>query len=178
MERRSVRFYKEKAVPREAIEEIIRAGNAAPSGSQQAWRFVVVENSDFRKKLAALAKPRYEKWMENAPERFKEIRAKIDSVVKDPVYYSAPVLIFVMGKGPVADADCPMVCENMMLAAKSLDLGSCWVYFGQFPTDDPEVRGALELEEGEKVFGPILVGYPADRLPQRKPKKDPVVKWI
>jgi len=59
-----------------------------------------------------------------------------------------------------ADYDTPMVCQNIMLAARSLDIGSCWVYFGQLPLDDQEVRSALEMKEGEKVYGPILVGYP------------------
>jgi nitroreductase len=178
MERRSVRFYKDTAVSREAIEEIIRAGNAAPTGSQQSWRFVVVENADFRKRLVDLTKPYYDKWMETAPEAFKAIRARIESVARDPIYYSAPVIIFVIGKGPIAGVDCPMVCENMMLAAKALGLGSCWVYFGQLAKDADEMKSALELAEGENVFGPILIGHPADTLPPRNPKKDPVVKWI
>jgi nitroreductase len=176
--RRSVRFYKPDAVPREAIEQIIAAGNQAPTGTQQQWRFVVAISIDFRKKLADLARPRYEKWMLNAPEAFKARRAQIDKVAKDPAYYSAPAVVFVIGKGVTADADCAMVCENMMLAATSLGLGSCWVYFGQLPVDDADIKAALELSEGEKVFGPILLGYPADNLPPRAPKKPPTVKWV
>jgi nitroreductase len=144
----------------------------------QSWRFVVVENADFRKKLADLAMPRYKKWMEKAPESFKTVRARIDSLLHDPVYYSAPVIIFVIGKSMTADIDCPMVCENMMLAATSLGIGSCWVYFGQLVQDEPAVKAALELQEGEKIYGPILFGYAEDKLPERVAKKAPAVKWI
>ncbi len=179
MKRRSVRFYKDKKIPRDHLETIIQAGNYAPTGAgTQMWRFGVVEDDDFRKKLAELALPRYEKWMENAPEMFKAIRDKIDSEVEDPVYYSAPAIIFVIGSGMTADLDCPMVCENMMLAAKSLGIGSCWVYFGQLVLDDPSVRDKLDMREGEKVYGPILLGYPQENLPERSPKKEPLVKWI
>ncbi len=179
MNRRSVRFYKDKPIPRNQMEAIIQAGNYAPTGAgTQMWRFVVVEDEDFRKKLAELALPRYEKWMENAPEGFKAIRNKIDSEVQDPVYYSAPAVVFVIGSGITSDFDCPMVCENMMIAAKSLGIGSCWVYFGQLVLDDPEVREKLEMREGEKVYGPILLGSPRENLPERALKKDPFVKWV
>lgn len=179
MKRRSVRFYKDKKIPRDQMEIILQAGNYAPTGAgTQMWRFVVVEDDDFRKKLAELALPRYKEWMKKAPERFKAIRDKIDSEVEDPVYYSAPAIIFVIGTGQTADLDCPMVCENMMLAAKSLGIGSCWVYFGQLVLDDPEVREALDMQENEKVYGPIIMGYPKEDLPEPPPKKDPMGKWI
>jgi nitroreductase len=179
MNRRSVRFYKDKPISKDQTEAIIQAGNYAPTGSgAQMWRFVVVESERFREKLARLALPRYKKWMENAPVGFKAVRDKIDSEVEDPVYYSAPSIVFVIGSGMTSDLDCPMVCENMMVAAKSLGIGSCWVYFGQLVLDDPEVREKLEMREGEKVYGPILLGYPRDNLPERAPKKEPLVKWI
>ncbi len=179
MERRSVRFYKDEPVPRDQMEAIIKAGNYAPTGAgTQMWRFVIIENAKFRKKLAELALPRYEKWMETAPPMLKAVREKIDSEVEDPVYYSAPAVVFVIGSGMSSDFDCSMVCENMMLAAKSLGIGSCWVYFGQLVVGVPEVKEALEMQEGEKVYGPILLGYPQEDLPERAPKKDPLVKWI
>lgn len=179
MNRRSVRFYKDKPIERNKMETIIQAGNYAPTGAgAQLWRFVVVEDKSFRKKLAELALPRYEKWMENAPENLINMRERIDSEVEDPVYYSAPAVVFVIGSGQTSDYDCSMVCENMMLAAKSLGIGSCWVYFGQLVLDDPEVRERLEMKKDEKVYGPILLGYPQENLPERAPKKDPVVKWI
>jgi nitroreductase len=179
MKRRSVRFYKDKPIPREQLEAIIQAGNYAPTGAgTQMWRFVVVEDAGFRKKLAELALPRYKKWMENAPGMLKTIREEIDSEVEDPVYYSAPAIVFVIGSGVTSDFDCPMVCENMMLAAKSLGIGSCWVYFGQLVLDDPQVREALEMKENEKVYGPIIMGYPEENLPERALKREPLVKWI
>ncbi|MEW5801683.1 MAG: nitroreductase family protein [bacterium] len=179
MERRSVRFYEPKPVPRDIMQTIIQAGNLAPSGANaQQWRFVVVENEDFRKKLADLALPRYKRWIENAPEQFKAMRAEIDAVAHDPVYYSAPAIVFIIGTGMTADYDCPMVCENMMIAATSLGIGSCWVFFGQLVLNDQEVRNSLGLVEGEKVYGPILLGYPKENLPERASKKDPVIKWL
>jgi len=180
LDRRSVRIYQDKPVPKEALEEIIKAGNAAPSGSNaQPWRFVAVQAKDTRQKLAELAAPRVEKWMETyANEMFKALRKRLASRNSDTVYYGAPAVVFVIGSGNMSAHDCPMVCENMMLAARSMGIGSCWVLFGQLVIDDPDVKKMLELKDDEKVYGPILFGYPKGDFPQSPPKKDPVVKWI
>jgi nitroreductase len=179
MNRRSVRDYDSKPIPEEVIRTIIDAGNAAPSGANaQGWRFVVIRDKVFKSRLLSLAMPRYKKWMERASEEFSEKRKVIDESVSDPIYYNAPVIIFVIGSGMTSDFDTPMVCENMMLAARSLDIGSCWVFFGQLPLDDMEVRKELEMQEGEKVYGPILLGYPKGEFPNSPEKKESKIKWI
>jgi nitroreductase len=178
--RRSVRSYEEKAVPREILEAIIEAGNQAPSAmNSQPWRFVVVEDSGLKKKLLGAAMPHARKILESVkesdPERYSQIMKRYDEL-PDPIYYSAPVVLFVIGSGRYADHSCPLACENVMLAAYSLGVGSCWVGFGSMVTDDPEVIGALELREGEKIYGPIVLGYPKV-FPDPPKKKAAVVKW-
>ncbi len=179
--RRSVRAYEPKPVPRDILNTIIEAGNEAPSAmNSQPWRFVVVEDKEAKKKLLAVALPKAKKITETLkdidPERYEAIKKRYGEL-PDPVYYSAPTIVFVIGNGMYAEHSCPMACENMMLAAHSLGLGSCWVGFGAMVTDDPEVRGLLELQEGDAIFGPILLGYPRTS-PPRPAKKDPKVKRI
>jgi nitroreductase len=113
-----------------------------------------------------------------ANEQFKVLRKRLASKNPDTVYYSAPAVVFVIGKGNTAAFDCSMACENMMLAARSMDIGSCWVYFGQLVIDEQEVKNMLELKEDEKVFGPIIFGYPKGDFPASPPKNEPVIKYI
>jgi nitroreductase len=179
--RRSVRAYETKPVPRDLLNAVIEAGNEAPSAmNSQPWRFVVVVAAEAKKKLLAAALPRAKQVTELVkdidPERYEVIKRRYADM-PDPVYYSAPAVVFVIGSGMYADHSCPLACENMMLAAHSLGLGSCWVGFGAMVTDDPEVRNLLELKEGDSIFGPILLGYPKTN-PPRPPKKGPKVKWV
>jgi nitroreductase len=179
--RRSVRAYDSKPVPRDIINTIIEAGNEAPSAmNSQPWRFVVVEDKTAKKKLLGAALPQAKKVTELVkdvdPERYESIRKRY-AELPDPVYYSAPTIVFVIGKGRYAAHSCPLACENMMLAARSLGLGSCWVGFGAMVLDDPEVRTLLDLADDESIFGPILLGYPKGET-ARPPKKDPKVKWV
>ncbi len=148
--------------------------------NSQPWRFVIVEDDTLRKKLVDTAIPNAKKLLEplkeSDPERYELIMKRYKDL-DDPVYYSAPAVIFVVGKGKYAALSCPLACQNMMLAAHSLGLGSCWVAFGAMVTDNDEIRQALELGDDEDIFGPIIIGYPegATEPPEKRP---PEVKWI
>ncbi len=179
--RRAIRSYEARPVPRDILKLILDAANEAPSAmNSQPWRFVVVEDASAKKKLLAAALPQAKKITEQVkdvdPERYEAIKKRY-AELPDPVYYSAPAVVFVIGAGRYAAHSCPLACENMMLAAHALGLGSCWVGFGAMATADAEVRALLELGEDESVFGPILIGYPKGEA-QRPPKKEAKVKWI
>jgi hypothetical protein len=70
-----------------------------------------------------------------------------------------------------------------MLAATSLGLGTCYVGFGMMVKGNAEVVQALELTEGERIYGPILLGYPRDDpkvrfMDQHHTYVEPTIKWI
>lgn len=181
MKRRSVRSYQARQVPADLVKTIIEAGNEAPSAmNSQPWRFVVIQEESTRQTLLRVAKPAAQKLFdalrEMNPERFEMIIQRF-SELEDPIYYSAPVIIFVIGAGRYANQSCPLACENMMLAAHSLGLGSCWVGLGALAAEDPEIKKILELGDEDTVFGPILIGYPKDR-PERPIKRAPQITWI
>ena len=179
--RRSVRSYDPRPIPLDTIRTVIEAGNEAPSAmNSQPWRFVIVEDRTIKEKLLGAALPNAKKILEMIrdvdSERYEMIKKRYTEL-KDPVYYSAPVIVFVIGFGRYADHSCPLACENMMLAAHSLGLGSCWVGFGAMVTEDAEVRDLLALQEEEKIFGPILLGYSRD-YPEKPTKNEPKVTWL
>ncbi|NWG14335.1 MAG: nitroreductase family protein [Acidobacteria bacterium] len=179
--RRSVRAYEPRPVARALLMTIIDAANRAPSGmNTQPWRFVVVEDPELKNKLVQTAVPNSKRYLEplreTNPARHAVIMKRYEEL-EDPVYYSAPAIVFVIGKGAYAADSCPLACQNMMLAAQSLGLGTCWVKLGSLILDNDELVRALELKQGETIFGPILVGYPK-QIPEPPVKKDPVIKWI
>ncbi len=179
--RRAIRSYETRPVPRDILNAVIDAGNEAPSAmNSQPWRFVVVEDPEVKRNLLQAALPQAKKITELVkdvdPERYESIKKRY-AELPDPVYYSAPTIVFVIGNGRYSAHSCPLACENMMLAAHALGIGSCWVGFGAMVTDDPEVKKILELKEDDSIFGPILLGYPK-AIPARPPKKEPKVKWL
>lgn len=193
--RRSTRSFEQKSVPKEIITTIIEAGNQAPFASatrSQPWRFVVVENPEFKQKLVQTTLPIWKqftgKMKEAGPEIYEMGMALYNALddPKDVVYYSAPVIVFVIGPKS-NDVCCSLACENMMIAATSLGLGSCYVGFGGMIQGNTEITRTLELAKDERIYGPILLGYPkikpstavANALAGIGPnKKEAKVKWI
>lgn len=55
-QRRSVRMFSDRPVPRELLETLVRAAGTAPSGAnKQPWRFVAVGNPELKAKVRAAA---------------------------------------------------------------------------------------------------------------------------
>lgn len=195
--RQSIRSYKPKRIPRDVINTIIEAGNQAPSRGReekgtkeflfQPWRFVVVEDLKFKQKLVQTTLPFWknmiESMKESHPEIYEQVMMQYKAMPepKDMVYYSAPVILFVIGPAGYA-VSCALACENIMVAATSLGLGSCYVGFGAMVKGNADVVQALELTDDERIFGPILLGYPKDESSTlasiRPKKKEPMIKWI
>ena len=191
--RRSIRSYDSKPVPKEFTLAVIEAGNQAPSRGRdingvyqfQPWRFVVAEDPELKKKLIQTTEPIWkqniEEMKETHPETYENAMMRYESLSepKDPVYYSAPTILFVIG--PITySISCALACENMMLAATSLGLGSCYVGFGALITHNDELVQVLGLNEDERIYGPILLGYPQEKdelLKLNIHKKDPIIKW-
>jgi nitroreductase len=178
LNRRSVRAYEQRQIPRDVLEKILSCGDAGPSGANnRGWRYVVVQEASYKKRLVDLGMPLYRKWLENMPQGFKDMRFEIDKS-PDPIYYGAPTIVFIIGKGMTTAMDCPMVCQNIMLAARSLGIGSCWVFIGQLVLGNPSVKAEFMLQEDEKAFGPIILGYPLrNEFPSRPDHAQSPILW-
>ena len=193
--RRSVRAYDSKPIPEDILIQIIDAGNQAPFTSMtrsQPWRFVVVQDPAFKQKLLETALPFWQNAIggmkQQAPELYELAMSlyKVLDEPKDVIYYSAPTIVFVIGPNN-GTVSCALACENMMIAAQSFGIGSCYVGFGAMIKGNEEIVKALELQKDEAIFGPILLGYPLtnptkehqDALKTLKPFKKPATtKWI
>lgn len=169
-ERRSVRLFDpEKPVEREKLDSILEAARLAPSSNNtQPWHFVVVTNEAAREKLAvaAPAGAAANKWMRNAP-----------AIV---VCAGKPNLLLHKTVGQVFDKDffkmdVAIAVEHMVLRARELGLGTCWV--GWF--DERSVRRIVGLPSSHKVLALLPIGYPKGAWPKEK-KRNPtseVVSW-
>ena len=176
--RRSTRSYKPDAVETEKLQKIIDAGRHAPSGgNNQTCHFLVVQNPEVLNKLAALTESAFAK-MEVTPETYSSLKMSINLSKKGGYvfHYHAPVLIIVANQKNYGNnmADCAVAVENMLIAANSLDLGSCWINQLHWLTEDAEILKYLQelgLKENERVYASLVVGYAKSEsgLPNRKP---------
>ena len=152
MARRSVRKYLNKPVEHAKLEAIARCGINAPSAmNRQAWAIRIIEDQ------------------------------KLLADVKD-MCRNAPNLICVCAPANGSfDLDAGLLGENMMLAAQSLGLGTCFQTGPvRFLTTNEKAKpfmNSLDIPEGYKLLYVIAVGYP-DEAPDAKPRDASKVKYI
>lgn len=160
VERRSIREYKPDMVEQDKIDEIIRAGLYAASGMDfQPSIIVEVTNKELRDRLS---------------EMNREIGAFPEG--SDP-FYGAPVVLIVLSEKakPNRVYDGSLVMGNMMLAAHSLGLGSCWIHRAkeEFKTEEgKQILKDLGIEGEYEGIGHCIVGYPAVDLPEASPRHE------
>ena len=162
LERRSIRKYKDKEVTEELIDEVLKAGTYAPSGmNRQSPIIVAITNKEIRDKLS-------------------KINAKIMGVDTDP-FYGAPVVIVVLADKnvPTHIYDGSLVMENMMLAANSLGLGSCWIHRAkeEFETEEgKEILKSLGITGEYEGIGNCILGYPEGEVEPKERKANYIYK--
>ncbi len=187
--RRSTRNYKPDAVEKEKLEQILAAARQAPSGgNNQTNHFLVIQSPDVLRKLAAMAQEAFA-GMEITKDTYASLKNSVMQSKKGGYVfcYNAPVLVVVANRKGYGNniADCACAIENMMIAANALDLGSCWINQLKWLNEEPailEYLRTLGLKEDERVYGSVIIGYPAttDSLPNRKlmPQKGNEVTYI
>ena len=155
-ERRSIRKYKPDPIGDEDMQVILQAGRWAPSASnKQPWHFIVVQDAERRKKLAKAHA--YGRFMAESPV----VIVVIGDPSKHPKYYLA---------------DPHNAVQNMLLAAYSLGLGTCWM--GVRDTDiEPAFRDILGIPEDLRVVCCVSVGYPDQKRESTRLDFKDIVSW-
>ena len=171
--RRSCRAYKPEQITNEELDAVLEAGTYAASAmGRQSAKIVVVQDAAARAQLTRM----------NAAVMGKDT---------DPMY-GAPTILVVLADanarcGVLADAhaanavpDGSLVMGNLMLAAASLGLGSCWINRAKEEFETEEGKALLRQWgiEGDWVgIGHCILGYPAaDPKPAAPRKPDYIVK--
>lgn len=157
-ERRSVRAYRPEQIKESELQQILEAGAYAPSGmGAQPVIMVVVQDKET---IAALGK----------------LNAAVMGAETDP-FYGAPTVIVVLAdrsRGTWLE-DGSLAMGNLMNAAHSLGLGSCWVHRAREVFASEEGRALLKqwgIQGDYAGVGHCILGYPAGPLPQAKPRRE------
>ena len=180
-ERRSVRKYLARPVPKKTIKEALVAAGWAPSAhNAQPWRFIILADALVKRELAeAMA----ESWAADIakdglniePEKFK---FRVERFATAPVLILACLTMdgmdnFSDEKRQKCERDLAMqslgaALENMLLAAHAMGLGACWFCAPGFCKEN--VRKVLKIPDDVESEALIAMGYPAEKPPV-PPKK-------
>lgn len=142
--RRSIRKYKKEDIPNEKILQILDVARHAPSASNiQPWEFIIVRDKATKEKLSRVNV--YGKFIADAPVAI----VIIGDASKSPGHWVE---------------DCSLAVENLLLAAKALGIGGCWVAVFSLDSRGLErekaVKEILSIPEKYRVLCIVPLGYP------------------
>jgi nitroreductase len=178
-DRRSIRQYTDQAVEAHTLKTLLEYAVDAPSAvNSQPWSFVIIQNRNLLDEISFEAK----KTLANDP-RWKSEAQHGQNQIVDPafnIFYKASTLVIVCSnrEEPAPEIDCYLACQNLMLAAYAMGLGTCPIGLAWDVLRTEEMKRKLKIPEGHYPVLPIIVGYPSEEAP--KTQRDPprILNWI
>jgi nitroreductase/NAD-dependent dihydropyrimidine dehydrogenase PreA subunit len=189
--RRSIRNYSDKSVPVELLNDLVKIGATAPSGTNsQKWTFTILQKradvlhlgdkvAEFftrlnrqansillRKSLQLLGKPE----LQNYYNRYhKTVSGALEDWQErniDRLFHGAPAAILV---GSQPGASCPaedalLATQNILLAAHGMGLGTCLIgYVVEAIKRDKSIKKYLNIPPEENIYSVIAIGHGIER---------------
>ena len=164
MERRSVRAYKPEHVPQELMDQILKAGSYAASGmGRQPVIVLAVTDREVR-------------------DRLSRINAAVMGRDGDPFYGAPDVLVVLADKSsPTHVYDGTLVMGNMMNAAASLGIASCWIHRAKETFEGEEGKALLKelgIEGDYEGIGNLIIGYADGEMKPAAPRKENFAYYV
>ena len=154
LERRSVRGYKKDLVPEEVLNEILEAGEYAPSGmGQQGTLMVVTQNP-----------------------KLSKMNADVMGAKSDPFYGASTVIVvFADSEQGTCVENGSLVMGNLMNAAHAVGVDSCWIHRARevFASEEGKaLKAEWGVPESYIGIGHCVLGYRSGEYPEAKARKD------
>ena len=170
MSRRSIRAYKDSVISRETLNEILKYGINAPNGQNlQSYEIRVIDSPALIDSITQAVVKDNPKIAER--DGFKNI------------FVNAPCVVCIAcdTQYDMAQIDCGLLGENIILAAWAKGIGSCCLgSSARWILDSPSAKPYLDrmaFSMGYKLLYCIALGYPAE-TPKAKPRRDDMIKFM
>jgi len=185
-QRRTVREFSDKPVPKEVINNCIRAAGTAPSGANlQPWHFVVISDSKIKKQIRTAAEEEEKEfYTKRAPKEWLAALAPLGTDEHKPFLEKAPHLIAIFSKSYDVLPDGTKVKQYYSQESTGIACGilitaihnAGLVSLTHTPSPMNFLNQILERPINERPFLLLVVGYPAKEAKVPDIKKKPLVE--
>ena len=170
MSRRSIRAYKDSVISRETLNDILKCGINAPNGKNlQSYEIRVIDSP-------ALIDSMTQAVVKDKPEIAQREGFK-------NIFVNAPCVVCIAydTQYDMAQIDCGLLGENIILAAWAKGIGSCCLgSSARWLLDSPSAKPYLDrlaFSKGYQLLYCIALGYP-DETPEAKPRRDDMIRFV
>ena len=204
--RRSCRNFSDQNVDRSMLEDLVKIGTTAPSGTNcQNWTFTLFADpaavNEFRQRIGSffknLNRMAEKRWMRKAlkligkpalDNYYREFYQSVKDGLKewelsgrDRLFHGATAVIVVATKpgGCCPMEDAMLATQNILLAAHSMGLGTCLIGFAVKAIQyDPSIQQFLAIPATETVCSVIAIGYPEEKYEGLTGRKKVVMRYF
>ena len=206
LSRRSCRNFKAENVDKNILEDLVKIGTTAPSGSNcQGWTFTIIptkkdvanfgekigaffkklkklsENLVLRKGMTLFGNKRLEFYYENYYESVKETIELYEKKGIDKLFHGATAVIMV---GGLKESSCPsedalLATQNILLGAHSMGLGTCVIGFAANAiANDSKLRKDIGINKNEAIYSVIALGFPNEKFRKLTIRKKIIPRYL
>jgi len=182
---RSIRRYKETAIPREEVLELMDVARRAPTASNlQAVRWMAIDGHEKAGRFTALTMDWFDTVARHDPAMS---RYNVDAMMTryrngdDPILRGAPNAVFALADKSVlwGQTDAAIALTYFCLAAHSRNIGSCWCGFGVRALKNfVPLREFLTLGQDDVVHAMAFFGRPDVAYHALPPRKPLSLAWV
>ena len=204
--RRSCRNFLDTPVDTPSLEDLVKIGITAPSGTNsQKWTFTILPNRPIvlrlgtaigrfferlnriagnpflRGGLKLLGRPQLDDYYREHHDSVRDALAEWKTGGIDRLFHGATAAILV---GSEPGASCPMedallATQNILLGAHSMGLGTCLIGFAVAAMQkDPSIKVDLDIPPDEPIYSVIALGHPDETYLRQAGRKKPLVRWF
>jgi len=171
-QRRTVRHFSDRPVPRKVIENCLLTAGTAPNGANlQPWHFVVVSDPEIKHQIRIAAEEEEaDFYNRRAPQEWLEALAPLGTDQHKPFLDAAPYLIVIFGKNHSELSDGRRVKNYYVNESVGIATGfliaaihhAGLVSLTHTPSPMGFLNEILNVPSDSKPFLVLVVGYPAD----------------
>ncbi len=204
--RRSCRNYQERQVDKSSLEDLVKIGITAPSGTNsQCWTFSLALQREQVVSLGNLVAGYFQHLNKLAQKPYLRLADKLfskgslsnyyenhyDSVKKgldrwqrdgkDSLFHGATAAI-IIGSSP--GASCPqddalLATQNILLGAHAMGLGTCLIGFAVHAlNNEKNIKKALKIPANEIIYSVIALGHPNEKYQHLSGRRKPLIRTI
>lgn len=203
MTRRSIRRFKDKPVPRQEIEEILKLAAYSPTASnamdlgytvitdrilirdtgmsvyRSGERIIKFLRKQPIRSLITFLNSGTERPLNRYLDRYDLYKSWIESG-RDIINHDAPSLILIHGpRTRFSRENAAIAADNITNYAHAKGLGTCYIGFLSVAMDyKRKLASSLGVPKGRKVYIALIMGYPAYRHLNTPVRPEPRINWI
>ncbi len=206
LSRRSCRNFTNENFDNDILEDLIKIGTTAPSGSNcQDWTFTIIptkkdvtslaekigkffkklnklsNNTMLRKTMTLFGNKKLEFYYENYYESVKEAIELYENEGIDKLFHGATAVIMV---GGLKESSCPsedalLATQNILLGAHSMGLGTCLIGFAASAiANNSKLKQDFGIKQNETIYSVIALGYPSEKFRKLTIRKKIIPRYL